>query len=164
MSGVQNIIKRSGEDQGNLLQQQPVVVNLLFPYSSSPINPYTNTIDMKNMTGFKMSFNDALQSGFCAALLDELDDDLLYCDIVIPKGLYRGIRQKDLKYLYHLWIGETELAMFPDSQKYDLARIAKVSAALSLNQNLEFVKKLDEEYMHPEFKNMVSTSNNEDND
>lgn len=124
-------------------------VGLRFPYSTS-INDKPQI--------FKISYNTALKSQFLQALLetngygveneDEDEDEgniKDYIEYTIPRNLYKNIRHKDISKMFEMWKGnESHFGAGNDRYCYD--DIARLTQALLLDRNMEFVNSLEEQY------------------
>ena len=143
------ILERQHEihfEKKSLRQSRTIV--LRFPYSVS--------LESKRKE-FKMSYNDAAASEFVGTLLDI--DDVMEEDendkehiIEIPRGLYRGVRNKDLCHFIDLWLGES-VYMSHDKDRYNFEAITRLCGSLGISRKLPFVLELEAEYPPEELKN-----------
>jgi len=115
-----------------------VTIALKFPYSVN----YENE-------KFQLSYNKAYNSEFLKHMLEDFPENVIYCEITIPKNLYLGIRVKEIQCLYELWIGRISIthATIHD-ELYILKDIWRLADALLLSKELPFMKKLYEKYTH----------------
>lgn len=131
------------------------IINVSFPCSFIDKNNYS----------IKLSYNDAIQSGFIQGMLSTYKnfagnntDDSDNMEIVIPRDLYIGLRGIDLKKLIRLWIGEEEVYNH-DEYKYNYITIYRVAQALLLNDKLGFMKDLSEKYNENDIENDINIYN-----
>lgn len=132
-----------------------IIINVSFPCSFIDKNNYS----------IKLSYNDAIQSGFIQGMLSTYKnfagnntDDSGNMEIVIPRDLYIGLRGIDLKKLIQLWIGEEEVYNH-DKNKYNYITIYRVAQALLLNDKLGFMKELSEKYNEKDIENDINIYN-----
>lgn len=96
---------------------------------------------------FILSINDARQSEFLATLLDECNDKK---DVyIIPGSLYKGIRYIDLHFFINLLKGKqfiTETELENKYSRFNFKSILKLCDSLSVNEELSFVKILQDKY------------------
>lgn len=97
---------------------------------------------------FILSINDARQSNFIATLIDHCNDDKK--DVyIIPDTLYKNIRYIDLHLFINLWKGKeyiTDFELEDKYSRYNFKSILKLCDSLSINEELSFVKVLQDKY------------------
>ena len=119
-----------------------VTIGLRFPYSVCKD-------DEKDV--FILSYNEAIKSEFLGTLLEnEFDsntyiDSDIYHEITIPFELYRSIRYCDIEKLIRYWKGQ-ETYYTEQNARCCQQDIARLSRALLLSLNLDFVNQLDIDY------------------
>ena len=119
-----------------------VTIGLRFPYSVCKD-------DEKDV--FILSYNEALKSEFLKTLLEnEFDNNThidynIYHEITIPFELYRSIRYCDIEKLIRYWKGQ-ETYYTETNARCCQQDIARLSRALLLSLNLDFVHQLDIDY------------------
>jgi len=113
-------------------------IGLRFPFSTSE-NDYPQV--------FKISYNTACQSDFLRTLIENDDDGVdendinPYREIVIPQGLYEGIRHCDIEELFELWKGTRHFT--GPTNKYCYEDIARLSQAILISNKLDFIRSLE---------------------
>ena len=127
-----------------------VTVSLKFPYS---VTEFTggyrkNGYDMALRRQFDLSYNEAYNSEFLKHMIEEFPENVSYCEIIIPKNLYFGIRLIDIQCLFELWTGRMTITHATISDDvYNLKDICRLSDALLLSKKLPFMKLLHEKYI-----------------
>ena len=98
---------------------------------------------------YKMSINDAKQSGYVATQITYFENDNFdYIEIVVPNTLYNEVRKVDLNRFIDLWIGESKLYNhhIEDNTLFNYKSIAKVVSSLCMKKDLKFVQVLEDYY------------------
>ena len=119
-----------------------VTIGLRFPYSVCKD-------DEKDV--FILSYNEAIKSEFLSTLLEnEFDNNTyiesnIYHEITVPFELYRSIRYYDIEKLIRYWKGQ-ETYYTEQNARCCQQDIARLSRALLLSLNLDFVNQLDIDY------------------
>ena len=137
------IIDSVGETDGSLfnIKRIPVkqrrascCIGIYFPYSyDSPKHP------------FVLSFNVARNSRFLQGLLDNVSEDIVYFEVIIPDTLYHGIRYVDIEHFIRLWEGSRTFYEH-EKDKYCYQSLAILCASLLVNQKYYFVQWLEKRY------------------
>ena len=128
-----------------------VTIALKFPYSVNyeKEKGYLFYVPSSEDEKFTLSYNEAYNSEFLKHMLEDFPENVTYCEITIPKNLYLGIRLKEIRCLYELWIGRmsiTHVTIHDDL--YHLKDICRLADALLISKELPFMKKLYEKYTH----------------
>ena len=111
-----------------------VTVTLLFKHT------------IKSNFVFRLSYNEAMQSGFLIPLLESEGEKQEYV-YEIPKKLYERTREVDLKQFYHLWIGKEVFSKLDVPHgRYDYKQILRLIQVFNLNEELPFVERLESVY------------------
>ena len=143
------------DNTNNLVKR--VTIGLRFPYSVCKD-------DEKDV--FILSYNEALKSEFLSTLLEnEFDnntyiDSNIYHEIIIPFELYRSIRYCDIEKLIRYWKGQ-ETYYTETNARCCQQDIARLSRALLLSLNLDFVHQLDIDYPTDEMVRSIQKQKNE---
>jgi hypothetical protein len=133
--------------------------------NNSKINDYIDiillfpeSISSESLTKeFILSKNDIRQSGFLAVLIDNFENNINENNTIngnqikIPSDLYSGVRYIDLVLFIDLWKGKESLnCHILDDKIHNLKAIKQLCDALTLNEDLYFVKKLMNLYPYKE--------------
>ena len=143
------------ENTNNIIKR--VTIGLRFPYSVCKD-------DEKDI--FILSYNEALKSEFLRTLLEnEFDintyiDSDIYHEITIPFQLYKSIRYCDIEKLIRYWKGQ-ETYYTEQGARCCQQDIAKLSRALLLSLDLDFVNQLDIDYPTDEMVRSIQKQKNE---
>jgi len=135
------------EEEGSSPTSVSIVLN--FPYSVGEFRGGYGNNSMVLKRQFILSFNEALNSEFLKHMLEDFPENVSYCEITIPRGLYWGMRLFDINCLYELWTGRMTITRaILDEDIYHLKDISKLSDALLLSKELPFMHQLHEKYSY----------------
>ena len=128
------------EDNINLIKTR--TISLVFPDSTCEFTGnYRCVHNSKEIIGLKkkfdLSYNEAIRSDFLRVLLENLPENVIYCEITIPSSLYKSIRLIDIQCLHLLWTGRITLTHVRiHDDYYNIIDICRLIDSLMISQEM----------------------------